>query len=432
MDAEVPKYLPYIFRSFQGFQTKDIKEFIKDQRMQIILESDKGRKRLCSRCGHELGAMHDRYWVRAKHLRAFNWQVEVCFFREKRHCPNCKKVRSEWIDWICPTSPHMTLELCWWINRLSEITTVLSVSKLESIDKMTCYDVDKYILQRLLQGYEIPSVTHISVDEVYARSPKQQKEGETRDDLFLTVIVDHRTRKVIWVSQSRRKEALDTFFAMIGPEACKKIQVVTCDQHRGYAESVREYCPQADLVWDRFHLVESFNDALNEERKKEWDRVGDPELKDDDLLSGKYRYVYLTKAKNRSQRDRQHIEMVMKKNERIAKLEMIKEHFHQMFEIQDEATAKEMLNECYEWSYQTKSWDLVKYFWNLMERQELWNYFKHKLTSGISEGINRAIKGLKWQAYGYKDMVYFALKIMQKCGYLNSKYALSWLYNQNN
>lgn len=83
----------------------------------------------------------------------------------------------------------------------------------------------------------------------------QQKDNETRDDLFLTVIVDHRTHKVIWVSQSRRKEALDTFFMMLGSESCKQIKFVTCDQHRSYAESIQEHCPQADLVWDRFHLA---------------------------------------------------------------------------------------------------------------------------------------------------------------------------------
>jgi hypothetical protein len=170
---------------------------------------------------------------------------------------------------------------------MSEIATVLQVSKLESIDKMSCYAVDKYILTRLLQGYKIPDVTHISVDEVYARSPVQQKKGETRDDLFLTVIVDQRTRKVIWVSKSRRKEALDTFFAMIGKEACERIKVVTCDQHKGYAESVREHCSKASIVWDKFHIVQAFNEALNEERKKEWDKYGDPELKEDDLLAGK-------------------------------------------------------------------------------------------------------------------------------------------------
>jgi transposase len=428
MDAKVQGYLPYIFRSFQGFQTKDVKEYRLKNHMELILESDKERVRLCNCCGHRLGAIHDRYWVKARHLRAFGWTVSVCFFREKRHCANCNKVRSEWIDWLCPTSPHMTMELSWWINRLSEVTTVLSVSKLESIDKMSAYRVDKHILQRLLGGYLIPDVTHISVDEVYARSPVQRKEGETRDDLFLTVIIDHRTHKVIWVSHSRRKEALDTFFELLGAEACKKIQVVTCDQHRGYAESVKHYCPAADLVWDRFHLVQSFNEALNDERKKEWNKYGDPELKEDDLMAGKYRYIFLTKARNRSKKDTQHIEMVMRKNERIAKLEMIKEHFHKMFDTQDGDLAQIMLLECLQWSMQTGSLALQKYFQALRDRNELWNYFKHRLTSGVSEGINRAIKTLKWVAYGYKDMAYFALKIMQKCGYLNSKYALSWLY----
>jgi len=427
MDAKGANYLPYLFRSVQGFKTIDIKESIVNRHMQVWLESEPDRVRLCDKCGHELGAKKDQYLVKAKHLRVFNWAVEFCFYREKRHCENCRKVRSEWIDFLCPTSPHMTLELAWWINRLSEITTVLQVSKLESVDKMACYKVDKYILQRLLQGYEIPPVTHISVDEVYARSPKQQKEGETREDLFLTVIVDHRTHKVIWVSPSRRKEALDTFFEMIGPEACKKIEVVTCDQHRGYAESVKQYCPNADLVWDHFHLVQNFNEAFNEERKNEWDKRKDADA-DDDLLAGRYRYIYLTKARNRSHKDRQHMDEVMLRNQKIAQMEFIKEHFHKIFTQADLSEGHKMLCECYEWSTEVRAPMLAKFFWDLIERQEFLNYFKHRLTSGVSEGINRAIKTLKWVAYGYKDMSYFALKIMQKCGYLNSKHALLWLY----
>ncbi len=46
----------------------------------------------------------------------------------------------------------MTLELAWWINRLSEVTSVLAVTRLESVDKMACYKVDQYILARMLQG----------------------------------------------------------------------------------------------------------------------------------------------------------------------------------------------------------------------------------------------------------------------------------------
>lgn len=431
MDAKVQGYLPYIFRSFQGFRTKDIKEYRSDNHMELILESNSDRVRLCNCCGKKLGTMHDRYWVKARHLRAFNWTVSVCFFREKRFCANCNKVRSEWIDWICPTSPHMTLELSWWINRLTEITPVVQVSRLESIDKMTCYKVDKYILNRLLQGYKVPKVTHISVDEVYARSAVQQKENETRDDLFLTVIVDHKTRKVIWVSQSRRKEALDQFFKLIGDAGCKNIQVVTCDQHRGYADSVREFCPHADLIWDRFHLVQQFNESLNEERKKEWEKH--KHSKDDgfQFLRGKYRYLFLTKQQNRSKTDRQRISELMLVNSRVTKLELLKERFHMIFEAANKVEAQEALVLCYEWAHAIKATHIKKYLWSLFDRKEFLNYFEHRLTSGLSEGVNRAIKTLKWVAYGYKDMDYFALKIMQKCGYLNTRYALNWIYNEN-
>ena len=424
-------YIPHCFNSFQGFSVKDIKEFRSKMHMEVVLQPSEDRVPICNVCGNHLGTKHDTYWTTARHLRAFGWTTSVSFPRGKYHCPNCKKVRSEWIDFLSPTSPHITMELSWWINRLSEMSTVLQVSKLESIDKMACYKVDKHILQRLLQGYKIPDLTHISVDEVYARSPVQQKDGETRDDLFLTVIVDHKTHKVVWVSQSRRKEALDTFFEIIGPEACKKIKVVTCDQHRGYAESVAQYCPKADLVWDRFHLVQSFNEALNEERKKVWSKTKDGS--EHGYLRGKYRYLYTTKASNRSSTERELIMKVIGENKIVGQLEMIKERFHRMFELC--GSADDAMNEltlCYEWSLSIGASDLAKYFWNLLDRIEFKNFFVHRLTSGVSEGINRAIKTLKWVAYGYKDMAYFALKIMQKCGYLNSKYALTWLYNQNN
>jgi transposase len=114
----------------------------------------------------------------------------------------------------------------------------------------------------------------------------------------------------------------------------------------------------------------------------------------------------------------------MRLNERMAKLEMIKEHFHKIFECTDEMVAKEMLVNVYDWCVQINAVHIAKWVMSIIDDQRLWNYFRCKVTTGISEGINRAIKGLKWQAYGYKDMFYFALKIMQKVGYLNSKY--SW------
>lgn len=418
--------IPRFLDCFQGFSVKDIKEFITDMRVEVHLERKPDNKPLCCRCAEPLGHYHDQYQRKVKHLKLFNFDVTVHFFTEKRHCPNCNKTRSELIEWLCPTSPHLTMDLAWCVNRLTEIATVKQVATLKSIDKMTCYRIDKYILSSLLQGYKIPDVTHIAVDEVYARSAQQQEDDETRDDLFFTVIVDLRTHKVIWISKSRRQEALDTFFEIIGHDACEKIQVVATDQHDGYGASVKQYCKNAKLVWDRFHLVQRFNEIINDERKSEADRVAGREHYRD-LLKGKNKWIFLKKASSRNASEVQHINEVLYLNDKMAKLELIKERYHQMFDCETAEEAELVLYEIYQWACQLECWEMMKYFMHLRDSQEFWNYFSHRFTTSVVEGINRGIKTLKWVAYGYKDMAYFALKIMQKFGYLNHKYALEWM-----
>ena len=421
MEAKAQIYLPLVFRTFQGFEVEDIKEFQSKLEMEIILKPVKDKEHRCGVCESELGAQDGGYWVRARHMRIMSWQVFVCFRSEKRECPKCERIRSEKIDFISDATPHVTRDLAWWVNRLTEITSVLAVSKLESLDKQTCYNIDKVILTKMLQGYKIPEVTMISVDEVYARGKKQQKENETRDDLFLTVIVDIKTHKAIWVSKSRRREALDEFFEIIGKTACDKIKVVATDQHEGYGASVRFYCPNATLVWDRFHLVQKFNDALNLDRRDELQNI-DPEGEMGDLMNNKYRYLFLTRAYKRSELDKKHIDEVSRLNAKITKMEIIKERFHSMFNCNSIESAKAVMAEIYQWAFEAKAFNIFKWLSETRVAPTFWNYFLYKVTTGISEGINRAIKGLKWQAYGYKDMEYFKLKILQKVGYLNSRY----------
>jgi transposase len=421
MEAKADKYLPLVFRSFQGFETIDVKVFQTKSEMEIHLKPDVDKKHFCTICDTELGAQDGGYWIRARHMRMMSWQVYVVFRREKRHCPKCNKIRSERIDFISEASPHVTKDLAWWINRLTEITTVLAVSTLEDLDKQTCYNIDKVILTKLLQGYKIPEIKQISVDEVYSRGKKQLKEGETRDDLFLTIITDISTHKVIWVASSRRKEALDEFFKLIGTEGCKKIEVVATDQHEGYGASVREHCPNATLVWDRFHLTQRFNEALNLDRRDELKNI-DPEGAMQDLMNNKYRFLFLKRAYKRTEEDKKHINEVMRLNEKITKMEIIKERFHQVYSCNSKLDAEIVMAEVYQWSFDAKAHNIFKWVKAIREEPTFWNYFLFKVTTGISEGINRAIKGLKWQAYGYKDMQYFKLKIMQKVGYLNSRF----------
>ena len=55
------------------------------------------------------------------------------------------------------------------------------------------------------------------------------------------------------------------------------------------------------------------------------------------------------------------------------------------------------------------------------KRDYLLNYFRCKITTAVSEGINNKIKRLSRMAYGYKNVHYFLLKIHQHCGLLNPR-----------
>src|SRR5580704_6829391 len=100
MEAKAELYIPAVFRSFQGFQVKDIKEFRVRRHMELILESEPNKKYLCCRCGGELGHQDGRYWLTCRHMRVMGWTVSISFWREKRYCPSCQKIRSERIDFI--------------------------------------------------------------------------------------------------------------------------------------------------------------------------------------------------------------------------------------------------------------------------------------------------------------------------------------------
>lgn len=348
-------------------------------------------------------------------------RVWIYFWRHKGHCRKCKKARAEAVEFICEETPHLTTDFGWWVGRMCEIAAISRVAELLQQDEMTTWRLDFNRMKRMLARYKIPKVTKISVDEVYARK-KPKFEGESRDDRFFTVISDLETRRVIWVSESRRKEALDQFFILIGEEACKKIEVVAADQHDGYAASVIEFCKNATLVWDRFHIMKNFEEAVNETRKdlhSEQARGSDLHR----LTRGKYRFVFVKKATRRTEEEAAHIDDVLKANKEFAKLELIKERMLSFFDQPTEEEAKKVFDEVGDWIFQCGFKSLMKWYNNLEAGWDtLKHYFRYRVTSSLSEGQNNVIKMLKRRAFGFRNMEYFRLKIMQLCGYLNSRF----------
>jgi len=420
------------FLQFEGYETRDFQTSMRDQVVYVELAVRNDKPYVCRCCGTELEGVKSRHRLTLRDLPLRGFQTLVKLWRRKGHCAKCKKVRAENIPFLSKESPHFTQDYSWWLGTMCEFAPVSRVAEMVKEGNMTVRRIDLKRMQRMLKHYKIPEVTHIAVDEVYSRKKKKFKD-EDRDRRFFTIITDLNTRRVIWVSESRKKAALDQFFTIIGIAACEKIKVVALDQHEGYAASVAEYCKKAAVVWDKFHILKNFEEAVNDVRKSLHGRLENksPLLK---MTRGKYRYTFLKRASNREKEEQRHIDDVVKANDDFAALELIKERMLSFFDATDETSALEVLTEVGHWIGQkqvadllagkTESFRALGHWWKNLRAgwTTLKNYFKFPVTSALAEGVNNVIKALKRRSFGFRNMDYFRLKIMQVCGYLNSRY----------
>lgn len=413
-------FIPRFF-VFDGFETIDIQVSTRDKTTKIYLKAKKDRQFNCHVCGTKLSHFVHKKPRTVKDLPTRGFATSIHFERRTGYCSNCEKNRVEAIDFISPLSPHFTKEYSWWLAEMCEFSTVRRAAKFTDIDNMTMRRLDHKRMLKMVQSYKIPEAIKIAVDEVYARK-KQRSKDESRNKKFFTVVSDLATRKVIWVTESRDKSALDEFFEIIGPSACEKIEVVAADQHDPYRASVRQYCKNAVVVWDRFHVVKTFEEAINETRKDLHHELGSksPLYK---MTRGKYRYMFLKRAERRTKQEKEHIDDILLENVDFSQLELIKEKMLSFFDQRCEADAKQVFKQVGDWIWQKQFRPLMRWY-NALEKEwdTLVNYFKYRVTSALAEGINNVIKSLKRQAFGYRNMDYFRLKIMQRCGYLNSEH----------
>ncbi len=403
---------------FNGYKVITIR--VQESYVKVALERLDCTEAKCHRCLMPMTRIVGRQRREVQDLDMSGKKTFIRFTQLKGRCKNCNKVRLEAIDFLSDLSPHMTKRLALLLGRLCEISPTSSVADLTGHSAMTMWRTDLERLRRFFERYEIPqNLTELSVDEVYAKS--HHNEGENRSDRFFTIISDLKTRKVIWVEPSRSKKALDRFFELIGPEACANLEVIATDQHDEYTRSIAEYCPNAIQIFDRFHLMRIFEEAVNNARKRLYKMC--PQTSTRKYAAGKFRFIFLKADSRRTDEEKSHMEKVMEDNDAFYRLELIKERMLTFFEAKDEGEANGIFMELREWIWESGIPELKKW-WNKLAKQwsTISNYFMRRVTTALSEGINNVIKSLKRQSFGFRNMEYFSLKIMQKCGYLNSQY----------
>ena len=218
----------------------------------------------CSRCGRKCPKYDDgggdRRW---RHQDFGCYRVELVGPAPRVECRVHGVVVSR-VPWAEPGS-RFTRDFemeCAWLMTVADQKTV---SGFLHIAWRTAGHIARRIADRLESSMPcmFDGLHAIGVDET------SHRKGHT----YITVVVDHERKRVVWAHDGYGKQVLDLFFEGLTPGQRASIKAVTGDGARWIDSSVAEHCPNAERVLDSFHIVSWMTDALDRVRKRLWNQA---------------------------------------------------------------------------------------------------------------------------------------------------------------
>jgi transposase len=390
-----------------NFTVVDMQQYAEKKRIELKIWHKPEGRYFCGRCGELHTKYYDKREIVLHDVPIGEWQVVWKVQRVRvdcscHHVPVVEQIpfRSEEHQLTRRMQEYTEGLLC------TKMFTVMDVARLLNLGYGVVYKIDHEVLLELLQHAEIPEITHIGVDE------KSFLKGHK----YVTLVSCLKRGKVIWAAEGKDEKALDQFFQAIGPERAAKIEFVTRDESPAYIASLHKNAPNALQVSDKFHVVKKLGEAIDQVRR---DITKQGEFAKNSM------WVLRKREKNLSDKQRIKLEELKKDNEPLYELYLIKENFFEFFEYPPKQIdkAEGFLNS---WLVQIGSYGLeplnkfiehvVRHKWSIL------NIVRTGFTNATAEGLNRKINVLKAMAYGYKNVQYFMLKILQRCGILGQLY----------
>jgi transposase len=138
-------------------------------------------------------------------------------------CRPCGGVRVEAVPWAAHGSwfTHAFEDLVAYYAQVMDRT---AVTRLLGVSWEAVGNIIQRVVARTLDDNRLRGVSRIGIDEFSYRKRHR----------YVTVVVDHDTKRVIWASEGRGAETLCEFFDALGEEGVAALKLVTLDMAAGY------------------------------------------------------------------------------------------------------------------------------------------------------------------------------------------------------
>ena len=289
----------------------------KNKVLELWVRRKRGNRKLeCSGCGRKFSAIYDsnERTVRDLPWSEFKTSVHIEVYRVK--CPDCG-VKVEKVP-LLPSKAPFSKRFEDAVGAACEGASARQVARRFGLAASTVRAIDLRYLERWSAARRKPALRQMGVDEIHLG--KKQK--------FLTVVCNLETAEPLWFGRERKKETLDEFFRdELSARQRRNIGAACVDMWEPYRLSIEQWAPNCRIVYDKFHIMQHANKAIDEVRRAEFFRKGGRMR---DLVRGKRwlllsRWVHLTPGKRRE------LNQLFALNRKVLKAYMLKESLDRLW-----------------------------------------------------------------------------------------------------
>lgn len=383
------------------FPFRRYKVFVKNCENDIIISLiNRNKCGICPTCGKHCRNVETNY---SRTVRDLDISGKKCFieFSQKKIRCSCSYRGLEKLDFVSK-SKRITKRMEQYVSSLCDKMSLKDVSKIVRLNWKTVKDIDYESIKLLLPDIAKLKFYRIAIDEI----------AIMKGHKYLTIIRDYDTGIVIKIVFKRSYEIVSKALLSIGLKRLKQIKYVSIDMWDPYIKAVKEHCINAEIVFDKFHIVKKVNEALDKVRKKEFAKANSEER-----INMKHkRFIILKRESNLKKEQKEELNQLMKSNDKLYKAYILKEQILSIF-ADTKSTFEQIKDRIQQWfknilnnnieEYNSVVKTMKHYFYGIL------NYFRYGMTNAIAEGFNTKINIIKRRAFGIRDIKYFMLKIYQ-------------------
>lgn len=356
-----------------------------ERRLDIHIGFTPGGLFTCPVCGSTSAKAYDTSEKSWRHLNFFQHAAWLHARVPRVQCDCGCGVKAIEVPWARPGS-GFTLLFEALIMVLVREMPVAQVAELLGVPDTRLWRTIRHHVADARKNVDMSEVQRVGMDETASR----------RGHNYISLFFDMDASQLLYATPGKGKETVEEFSKDLTAHRGKpkSILQVCCDMSPAYISGVGKQFPQAEITFDRFHIMKVVNDAVDQVRREE--TATQPILK-------KTRYIWLKNPGNLTARQKTTLDSLAGLHLKTARAYQIRLTLQELFRQPTRHEGEKFLKRWYFWATHSRLPPIVaaaktiKNHWN-----GVLNWFDSQLTSGLVEGFNSLLQAAKARARGYR------------------------------